>query len=152
MPVVVGKSATSTTIFSGSLSHIVFSPYWNIPKSILVNEILPKVKRNPSYIDKHNMQVLIGNQVISAYSIPWNNYSDKVPLTVRQKPGPENALGHRLNFYFPMLITFTFTILLKKIYLKSTIELSVMVVSDCLIRRDSRDIFSGTALNTQTKS
>jgi murein L,D-transpeptidase YcbB/YkuD len=100
MPVVVGKSATSTTIFSGSLSHIVFSPYWNIPKSILVNEILPKVKRNPSYIDKHNMQVLIGNQVISAYSIPWNNYSDKVPLTVRQKPGPENALG-QVKFLFP---------------------------------------------------
>ena len=46
------------------------------------------------------MQVLIGNQVISAYSIPWNNYSDKVPLTVRQKPGPENALG-QVKFLFP---------------------------------------------------
>jgi murein L,D-transpeptidase YcbB/YkuD len=80
MNVVVGSDAHSTVIFSGTLNQIVFSPYWNIPPSILKNEILPGIKRNKNYLAKHNME--------------WNGGS------VRQKPGPKNSLG-LVKFLFP---------------------------------------------------
>jgi len=80
MNVVVGKAVHETVIFSGELKYIVFSPYWNVPASILQNEILPGIRRNPSYLKKHNME--------------W------VGKSVRQKPGPSNSLG-LVKFLFP---------------------------------------------------
>ena len=56
MKVVVGKEAHSTVSFSGDLSTIVFSPYWNIPSSIVKNEILPAIARNPGYLASQNME------------------------------------------------------------------------------------------------
>ncbi|SEJ27176.1 Murein L,D-transpeptidase YcbB/YkuD [Dyadobacter koreensis] len=80
MNVVVGSEAHSTVIFSGTLNQIVFSPYWNVPPSILKNEILPGIKKNKNYLARHNME--------------WNGNA------VRQKPGPKNSLG-LVKFLFP---------------------------------------------------
>jgi murein L,D-transpeptidase YcbB/YkuD len=80
MNVVVGSEANSTVIFSGTLNQVVFSPYWNVPNSILKKEILPGIKRNPNYLARHNME--------------WNGSS------VRQKPGKSNSLG-QVKFLFP---------------------------------------------------
>ena len=80
MNVVVGSQAHNTVIFSGTLNQIVFSPYWNIPPSILKNEILPGIKRNANYLARHNME--------------WNGNA------VRQKPGKANSLG-LVKFLFP---------------------------------------------------
>lgn len=83
--IVVGKEAHSTVIFTGSLKYIVFSPYWNVPPSIVRNEILPAINRNTNYLSKMNME--------------QTGYSDGLPV-IRQKPGGENALG-RVKFIFP---------------------------------------------------
>jgi len=80
MNVVVGKTANKTVIFSGQLKYVVFSPYWNVPKSILNKEVLPGIKRNKNYLAAHHME--------------WNGKS------VRQKPGPWNSLG-QVKFLFP---------------------------------------------------
>ncbi|MCE7038794.1 murein L,D-transpeptidase [Dyadobacter sp. CY312] len=80
MNVVVGSEANSTVIFSGTLNQVVFSPYWNIPPSILKNEILPGIRKNKNYLARHNME--------------WNGSS------VRQKPGKANSLG-LVKFLFP---------------------------------------------------
>lgn len=80
MNVVVGSTAHNTVIFSGSMKYIVFSPYWNVPNSILKNEILPGIRRNPNYLSNHNME--------------WNNGR------VRQRPGLKNSLG-LVKFLFP---------------------------------------------------
>jgi L,D-transpeptidase YcbB len=80
MNVVVGSTVHNTVIFNGSLKYIVFSPYWNVPPSILKNEILPGIRRNKNYLTAHNME--------------WNGNS------VRQKPGPQNSLG-LVKFLFP---------------------------------------------------
>ncbi|WAC13177.1 L,D-transpeptidase family protein [Dyadobacter pollutisoli] len=80
MNVVVGSQAHNTVIFAGKLNQIVFSPYWNVPPSILKNEILPGIKRNRNYLAKHHME--------------WNGNS------VRQKPGKSNSLG-LVKFLFP---------------------------------------------------
>jgi L,D-transpeptidase YcbB len=79
-PVVVGKNVTKTVIFSGMLSYIVFSPYWNLPQSIINKEVKPGMRKNKNYLENHNME--------------WNNGQ------VRQKPGKSNSLG-LVKFIFP---------------------------------------------------
>jgi L,D-transpeptidase YcbB len=79
-PVVVGKTLTKTVIFAGNMSYIVFSPWWNLPPSIIKNEVLPAIKKNPDYLAAHNME--------------WNNGD------VRQRPGKSNSLG-LIKFMFP---------------------------------------------------
>ncbi len=86
MDVVVGASATGTVIFTGNLKYIVFSPYWNIPVSIIKKEILPGIQRNKNYLADHHMEVYGKN----AGGLP----------AVRQLPGDDNALG-RVKFLFP---------------------------------------------------
>lgn len=85
MNVIVGSSANNTVIFNGNLKYVVFSPYWNVPESIVRNEIMPAMKRNPNYIAQHNMEI--------------TKTSGGLPQ-VRQKPGASNALG-RVKFLFP---------------------------------------------------
>jgi murein L,D-transpeptidase YcbB/YkuD len=85
MNVVVGKEGHNTVIFTGNLKYIVFSPYWNVPTSIVKNEVLPGMKRNKNYIASHNMEI--------------TGYSGSLPI-VRQKPGPKNSLG-RVKYLFP---------------------------------------------------
>lgn len=80
MVVVVGKVGNNTMMFNGDLNQIVFSPYWNVPASIIRNEINPAVARNPNYLASKNME--------------------RVGSGIRQRPGPGNALG-KVKFIFP---------------------------------------------------
>ena len=80
MNVVVGRDVNKTVIFAGTISQIVFSPYWNVPASILKKEILPGMQKNPNYLESHHME--------------------KFGDGVRQKPGPWNSLGG-VKFLFP---------------------------------------------------
>jgi len=83
--VVVGKQGHNTMMFNGDLNQVVFSPYWNVPPSIVRNEILPAMERNPGYLAGQNMEIT-GDE-------------DGLPA-IRQRPGPGNALG-RVKFLFP---------------------------------------------------
>ncbi|MBC9912089.1 L,D-transpeptidase family protein [Chitinophaga varians] len=85
MPIVVGKEGHSTTMFSGKLNQVVFSPYWNIPRSIVRKEILPAMSRNSGYLARKNMEI--------------TGHVNGLPV-VRQRPGARNALG-RVKFLFP---------------------------------------------------
>lgn len=80
MVVVVGKVGNNTMMFNGDLNQIYFSPYWNVPQSIIKNEIMPAMARNPNYLASKNMEQVGGG--------------------IRQKPGPGNALG-KVKFIFP---------------------------------------------------
>ncbi|HTB24670.1 MAG TPA: L,D-transpeptidase family protein [Puia sp.] len=80
MNVVVGRNVHKTVLFSGDIKYVVFSPYWDIPPSILKNEILPGIQKDPNYLKRNNME-WVGNRV-------------------RQKPGPKNSLG-LVKFLFP---------------------------------------------------
>jgi murein L,D-transpeptidase YcbB/YkuD len=83
--VVVGKEGHNTMMFNGDLNQVVFSPYWNVPPSIVRKEILPEIEKNPNYLSKENMEIT-GNE-------------DGLPV-IRQRPGGKNALG-RVKFLFP---------------------------------------------------
>lgn len=85
MDIVVGKISNPTVIFSDTLENIVFSPYWNVPASIVKNEILPAISKNGSYLKKNNMEI--------------TGKVDGLPV-IRQKPGPDNSLG-AVKFIFP---------------------------------------------------
>ncbi|ASZ15025.1 L,D-transpeptidase family protein [Chitinophaga pendula] len=82
MAVVVGREGHSTVMFSGELNQIVFSPYWNIPSSIVRKEILNKSK-----------------QYLASQGMETTGTRNGLPV-IRQKPGPKNALG-RVKFLFP---------------------------------------------------
>jgi murein L,D-transpeptidase YcbB/YkuD len=99
--VVVGKAITATVIFSGTVSTVVFSPYWNIPPSIIKNEILPELKRNRNYLHQKDMEAVMNNgTMIDDSEINWHAYTSGVPFTIRQRPGKTNALG-LVKFLFP---------------------------------------------------
>jgi len=100
MDVVVGRAANATSIFTGRLSVVSFSPYWNVPQSIIKNEMLPILKHNPGYLMSHHMEVLKNGVVIDPYSINWGKYSKGVPFDIRQMPGDDCALG-LVAFFFP---------------------------------------------------
>jgi len=100
MDVVVGQAATATTIFSDKMKYVVFSPYWNIPQSIIRSELLPKLKRNANYLHSKNMEVVQNGKVINANAIHWSRYTRGVPFTIREKPGKNNSLG-LVKFLFP---------------------------------------------------
>ncbi len=85
MNIVVGKAANRSVVFSDELKYVVFSPYWNVPRSIVRNEIYPAMQRSSSYLSRNNMEV--------------TGYSGGLP-NVRQKPCSDNALGH-VKFIFP---------------------------------------------------
>jgi murein L,D-transpeptidase YcbB/YkuD len=85
MPVVVGKEGTNTMMFSGKLNQIVFSPYWNIPASIVQKDILPAMETDPDYLKKNRMEITSRN--------------DSLPV-IRQLPGEHNGLG-KVKFLFP---------------------------------------------------
>ena len=98
MRVVVGKQDTPTPIFNDEMTHVVFSPYWNVPDSIAQGETLPAVLNDPSFLQRTNMEVVdkAGN-VLDPASI---DLSDPAAYRFRQKPGGENSLG-LVKFMFP---------------------------------------------------
>lgn len=101
MKVVVGKVMNSTPIFSDKIEYVDFSPYWNVPTSIAMEELWPKIKADLGYVDRHHYEILDGwgqrGQVVSLSSVDWSNLES---YRIRQKPGPWNALG-RVKFMFP---------------------------------------------------
>ena len=101
MNVVVGKTTNQTNFFHDEIEYVEFNPYWGIPQSILVNEYLPRLRRDPSYLDRRGYEVVDARgRKRRSSSIDWWSMSTKVPYGVRQKPGPRNALGE-LKIMFP---------------------------------------------------
>jgi murein L,D-transpeptidase YcbB/YkuD len=98
--IIVGKTATQTTIFKGNISQIILNPYWGVPSSIANNDMLPRIKKNSNYLIKNNIEVFLGNKVINPSTINWSLYKENLPFFLRQKPGKNNALG-RIKFLFP---------------------------------------------------
>jgi Uncharacterized protein conserved in bacteria len=95
MKLVVGKTSTKTPRFAAYCNQVILYPYWNVPSSIALKELLPKIKRNPKYIDDLNMQLVNSKgQVINHYNLNWSNYSSSYfPFRLRQSTGCDNSLG-----------------------------------------------------------
>jgi murein L,D-transpeptidase YcbB/YkuD len=97
MPVIVGKALRNETpVFIGEMRAVEFSPYWNVPRTILANELLPRVARDPAYFAREEMELVSTRgdgrvvDVLDAASLEALRVGS---LRLRQRPGPKNALG-----------------------------------------------------------
>ncbi|WP_332302623.1 L,D-transpeptidase family protein [Rhizobium sp. GR12] len=98
MKVVVGSKANQTYFFQDEIQTVEFNPYWGVPQSIIVNEMLPKLRRDPSYLDRMGYEVQVGGRAVSSSSVNW--YGSTNAISVRQPPSSDNALGD-LKILFP---------------------------------------------------
>lgn len=93
MRVVIGSAVkTETPLFIGQMRYLEFNPYWNVPRSILDKEILPKLEKNPAWLKQHEMETVpLGASVADLKA---------GRARVRQRPGPKNSLG-AIKFAMP---------------------------------------------------
>jgi murein L,D-transpeptidase YcbB/YkuD len=102
MRAVIGKRDAQTYFFTDRIKEITYNPHWNVPRSIVVNEMLPKLWRDPSYLGRLGYEVRNsrGREVASS-AVDWAAVAtQQVGIDVRQPPGRGNALG-RLKIDFP---------------------------------------------------
>lgn len=98
MDVIVGKAfdATQTPVFTADMSYLIFRPYWEIPYSIALKEIVPAARSNPSSIAKKQLQIVRGSgdtAQVMPNSLENIELVAKGALRLRQLPGPNNSLG-----------------------------------------------------------
>jgi murein L,D-transpeptidase YcbB/YkuD len=99
--VVVGRAARQTPIFRDSMTYIELNPTWTVPPTILREDVLPKLKRDPGYLARENISVIDrSGRRIDPQTVNWKAYGRSVPYTLRQEPGPDNSLG-RVKLMFP---------------------------------------------------
>ncbi|TGQ72616.1 murein L,D-transpeptidase [Mesorhizobium sp. M00.F.Ca.ET.186.01.1.1] len=99
--VVVGRVTNQTAFFYNQIKQVDFHPYWGVPQSIIVNEMLPRLRNDPGYLDRAGYEVTDsrGNRIPSS-AVDWGAYGSNIPYSVRQQPSEANALGE-LKILFP---------------------------------------------------
>lgn len=105
MKVVVGRPARQSPAFSATMTYMVFNPYWNVPRTIAVEDILPKLAHGVDYLIDQDIKVFSGwgedARELDPLEINWSSYTGRnFPLRLRQEPGKKNALG-QIKFMFP---------------------------------------------------
>lgn len=105
MKVIAGKRYWHTPVFSAEMTHLVFNPSWHVPKSIALKEILPKIKKEPGYLDTEGLKVYrymeAAGEEVDAATIEWSRIgADNFPYRFVQPPGTKNPLGN-IKFVFP---------------------------------------------------
>ena len=97
--IVTGKVRNKTPIFSDEMETIVFHPFWGVPNSIKVKEILPSLARGGNILERQNLRIQYRGREVDPYSIDWST-TDIRNFHVFQPPGRRNALGI-VKFMFP---------------------------------------------------
>lgn len=104
MRAIVGRALiTETPVFAATMRRVIFRPYWNVPRSILLKEILPAIERDPTLLRRVDFEIVDG-QSDGAAVVPATVAAlaqlRAGTLRLRQRPGPANALG-LVKFDFP---------------------------------------------------
>jgi murein L,D-transpeptidase YcbB/YkuD len=105
MRAIVGRALrTETPVFTAEMQSVIFRPYWNVPRSILLAEILPPLERDPSRLQRPtDFEMVRGDAdtaTVIAPSVASLAELRAGTLRLRQRPGPNNALG-LVKFMFP---------------------------------------------------
>lgn len=102
MKAVIGSERYPTNFFYDTIRLVVFNPYWGVPRSIVMGEMMPRILADPSYLTRNGYEVYNRNgKKVSPHNVNWRsvvrgNYN----VSIRQRPGPHNALGE-LKILFP---------------------------------------------------
>lgn len=104
MDVIVGRAMrTETPVLVDAIERVIFRPYWNVPVSIVRDEVLPALARDPGYLDRQRMELVRGpgdDAVVVPVTPDAIARLAAGSLRLRQRPGPHNALG-LVKFVFP---------------------------------------------------
>ncbi|MES2983747.1 MAG: L,D-transpeptidase family protein [Pseudomonadota bacterium] len=101
MNVVVGKTASPTPMFSKAITDVVFNPSWGVPAKIAVNEMLPKIRKNPGYLASAGFTVVSNGEAVDPTAVDWESVGHgNFNYAIRQNPGSGNALG-KVKFTIP---------------------------------------------------
>jgi len=105
MAAIVGRPYRRTPDFSGRLAYLGLNPAWTVPPKLAREDILPKVKEDPSYLEEKGIRVFeswaAGAREVDPWDVDWAKVDpDRMAYKFRQDPGPLNALG-RIKFMFP---------------------------------------------------
>lgn len=95
MKLILGKASTPTKTLSTYIQQVTINPYWTVPKSIIVNEMLPKIQKDIHYLSRNRLSILNENyKVMDPHQINWATIDlENFPYIIRQATGCENALG-----------------------------------------------------------
>jgi murein L,D-transpeptidase YcbB/YkuD len=105
IPVIVGQAypRTRTPVFVGDLAYVIFRPYWNVPRSITVQEMLPAIRAHADYLPRNHLELVRGQSDDSPVVDPTPGAIAELAtgtLRLRQRPGEDNALG-LIKFVLP---------------------------------------------------
>jgi len=107
MQAIVGRRERETPTFAATLRYIIFNPYWRVPKTILREDLIPKLKKDPGYLQKKNIKIFSAGDAaekhpIDPATIAWKRWNDAKAerYIFREEPGPHNPLGY-VKFIFP---------------------------------------------------
>ncbi len=131
MPVIVGRAfrQTRTPIFVAELQYVVFRPYWDVPRSIVRNEMLSPIRADIRYLQRNDLELVRGESDDGTIEQPTGSNIELLAagkLRLRQRPGAGNALG-LIKFVMPND---------HRVYLHAT-------PATHLFRRDRRDFSHG---------
>lgn len=93
--IIVGKPATPTPELSSSIDCFIIFPYWYVPRKISVDEYLPEIKKDLSFIERNRFDVLNRKgEIVDPDSINWRAFNrNNFPVILRQREGSDNSLG-----------------------------------------------------------
>lgn len=102
---IVGLPERQTPVLSAQMSHLVLNPNWDVPHSIAVRDLLPKIKADPGYLRRNGYLLLQGwlheETIVDPDSIEWAKIDEhNFVYHLRQRPSNSNALG-KIKFVFP---------------------------------------------------
>ncbi len=97
---IVGRITRPTPILDSKIYEVIINPYWTAPRSIIQKDIVPLMRKDPTYLTKNSIRLLDGKgQEVDPTTIDWN--AEKAPdLMFRQDPGKINAMAStKINFH-----------------------------------------------------
>ena len=99
---IVGKIDRQTPILNSKIHEIILNPYWTSPRSIIEKDIVPLMRKDPTYLARNNIRLFDGKgEEVAPEMVDWN--AEKAPdLMFRQDPGKGNAMSStKINFHNP---------------------------------------------------
>ena len=101
MKTIVGLSYRRTPVFSADMDHVVLNPSWYVPRRIAVQDKLPLIREDSGYLERNGYEVLSQGRLVDPAAVDWSALGpDDFPYVLRQRPGPDNALG-KVKFMMP---------------------------------------------------
>jgi murein L,D-transpeptidase YcbB/YkuD len=100
---VVGRIDRPTPILNSKITGINFNPYWHVPKSIIAKDLIPEMRRDPTYLSQFHIRTYDAKgQEVDPSVVDWTSDTDAVRYNFTQDPGSFNSEGHvKINFPSP---------------------------------------------------